>query len=169
MMELGALVCRPRNPLCLACPVAAFCAARSSGKQEVIPAPRKREAVKIEAVIGIIEKDGKYLIRKRPSSGLLAGLWEFPGGKRESGESLDQTLRREISEELGVGIRNIRPLTTVKHAYTRFQVTLHARTCALTETPKSGPRNVRWVSLAGMKRFPFPSGSLKIIDFLADR
>jgi A/G-specific adenine glycosylase len=169
LMELGALLCRPRNPLCLPCPVAAFCAARRTGEQEVIPSPRERASIPIEAVIGIIEKNGKFLIRKRPDSGLLGGLWEFPGGKREPGETLDETLRREIREELGVGIANIRPLTTVKHAYTRFQVTLHARTGEITEPPKTNPGRVRWVSLAGMKRYPFPSGSLKIIDFLAGR
>jgi A/G-specific adenine glycosylase len=169
IMELGALLCRPRNPLCLPCPVASFCVARRTGEQEIIPAPRKRASTPIEAVIGIIEKNGKFLISKRPDSGLLGGLWEFPGGKREPGESLDETLRREIREELGVGITNIRHLATVKHAYTRFRVTLHARTCEVTEPPKTSSGRVRWVSLAGMKRYPFPSGSLKVIDFLAGR
>jgi A/G-specific adenine glycosylase len=115
MMELGALVCRSRNPQCLACPVREFCRAAREGTQEIIPRPRTLGLEKIEAVVAVIEKDGRTLIQKRPSGGLLAGLWEFPGGKVEPGESLTAALRREVREELGFGIENIRRLTTVRH------------------------------------------------------
>jgi A/G-specific adenine glycosylase len=169
MMELGALVCRPKSPHCLLCPVSAFCEAYEAGDQEIIPASSKRVSRKIEAVVAVIARNGKYLIQKRPSSGLLAGLWEFPGGKREPGETLEEALAREIREELGVGIRQARSLVTVRHAYTEFQVTLHAFACRISGKPKSARSRVRWVSLAGMKRYPFPSGSVKIIDFLSRR
>ena len=84
IMELGALVCRPHSPLCLLCPVSAFCRAYEAGDQEVIPKPKKKSATNVEAVVGIIRKDGRYLIQKRPSTGLLADLWEFPGGKKRT-------------------------------------------------------------------------------------
>ncbi|HEX2694769.1 MAG TPA: A/G-specific adenine glycosylase, partial [Acidobacteriota bacterium] len=121
MMELGALVCKPRSPQCLLCPVSAFCRAYEAGEQEIIPAASKRSSRKIEAVVAVIERDGRYLIQKRPSSGLLAGLWEFPGGKREKGETLEDALAREVREELGVEIREAHPLVTVRHAYTEYQ------------------------------------------------
>jgi A/G-specific adenine glycosylase len=169
MMELGALVCRSRNPQCLACPVREFCRAARDGTQEIIPQPRTLGLAKIEAVVAVIEKDGRILIQKRPSRGLLADLWEFPGGKVERGESLTAALRREVREELGAEIKNVRRLTTVQHAYTRFQVTLHSFTCKLRDPHfKTGPRR-RWVTLSSIRKYPLPSGSVKIVDFLAGR
>jgi A/G-specific adenine glycosylase len=169
MMELGALVCRSRNPQCLACPIRQTCRAAREGTQEVIPRPRKLRLEKIEAVVAVMEKDGRILIQKRPVGGLLADLWEFPGGKVERGESLVQALRREVREELGVEIEDVRHVTTVQHAYTRFQVTLHAYACKLRDKDfRLGPRR-RWVTLSTIGRYPLPSGSVKIVDFLSAR
>jgi len=169
MMELGALVCRSRNPQCLACPVRQFCRAAREGTQEIIPRPRKLRLKKIEAVVAVMENDGRILIQKRPSRGLLADLWEFPGGKVKPGESLTAALRREVREELGAGIEDIRRLTTVRHAYTRFQVTLHAYAGKLRDKDfRMGPCR-RWVTLSTIGHYPLPSGSVKIVDFLSAR
>jgi A/G-specific adenine glycosylase len=169
MMELGALVCRSRNPQCLACPIRYSCRAAREGTQEVIPRPRKLRLKKVEAVVAVMERDGRFLIQKRPPVGLLADLWEFPGGKVESAEGLVQALRREVREELGVEIKDIRRLTTVQHAYTRFQVTLHAYVCKIRDSNfKTGPRH-RWVTLDSIRGYPLPSGSVKIVDFLSGR
>ncbi len=170
MMELGALVCRSRNPQCLACPVREFCRAAREGTQEIIPRPRTVGLEKIEAVVAVVVgNDGRILIQKRPAGGLLAGLWEFPGGKVEPGESLTAALRREVREELGAEIEDVRRLTTVRHDYTRFQVTLHAYACRLRDPHfKAGPRR-RWVTLSSIRKYPLPSGSIKIVDFLAGR
>ena len=169
LMELGSLVCRPKNPLCLLCPVLDFCEAYKAGEQEVIPIPEKRSYKKIQAVIGIIEKNGKFLIQKRPSTGLLADLWEFPGGKLEKGEPAEQALKREIQEEMGIEINEARFLTKVQHSYTQFQVTLHAFSCSLNTDPVLDKNRHRWLSLKGMRQFPFPSGSAKVIKFLENK
>jgi A/G-specific adenine glycosylase len=166
LMELGALVCRPRDPLCLLCPVQTFCLAFERGEQEVIPRPKKRAYHKIEAVVGIIRKDGKVLLQKRPPTGLLAGLWEFPGGKKKAKESLRAALAREIREELGAEVKQAKFLMTVKHAYTQFEVMLHAYTCTLKGEPKLQKISHRWVSLKAIQHYPFPSGSAKIVNFL---
>ena len=163
MMELGALVCKPRSPQCLLCPVSAFCRANKAGEQEIIPATTKRSSRKIEAVVAVIERNGKYLIQKRPSSGLLAGLWEFPGGKREPGETLEEALAREVREELGVEVREARPLVTVRHAYTEYYVTLHAFACDIVGEPKADPKRLRWVAPKDLRRYPFPSGTARIL------
>ncbi len=169
MMELGALICRPRNPRCLPCPVQRFCRAFERGVQEIIPAPRERRYEKTEAVIAIIAEGGKYLIQKRPPTGLLADLWEFPGGKRRDGERLDEALRREIREELEAEIEGENLLLTVNHSYTRFQVTLHAFSCRFGTPPRLRQAVHRWVSLQALERYPFPSGSAKIVRFLEER
>jgi len=169
MMELGALVCRPRNPLCLQCPLPEFCAAFQNGEQEVIPRPRKRSYQKAEAVVAIIRDGNRYFIQKRPSAGLLADLWEFPGGKMEPGESPVEALKREIREELGVEIARAAPLLTVRHAYTRFQVTLRAFECSVKQKPGLRGHDRRWAALGALRRYPFPSGSAKIVRFLEER
>jgi len=169
MMELGALVCKPRNPNCLLCPITDHCQAYQAGEQEIIPEPKKRDFQKIEAVIALIQDNGKYLIQKRPSQGLLADLWEFPGGKKKRSESFSQALHREVQEELGARIRESRFLTKVRHAYTQFQVTLYAYECQLEKRPHLEKTRYRWVTLKGLRRYPFPSGNAKIIRFLEEK
>jgi A/G-specific adenine glycosylase len=169
MMELGALVCRSRSPQCLACPVRRFCRAAREGIQETIPLPKKVSLERIEVVVAVIEREGRILLQERPAGGLLAGLWEFPGGKVEPGEGLAAALRREIREEIGVEIEDIRRLTTVRHAYTRFEATLHAFRCRLDSPDfRPGPRQ-RWVTPKGIRSYPLPSGSVKIVEFLEAR
>lgn len=167
IMELGALVCRNRNPQCLLCPVLENCRAAREGSQEVIPRPRKQSMKKIEAVVAVIEDQGRFLIQKRPPTGLFAGLWEFPGGKRNRGEGLVEALRREVREEVGAEIKNIRFRTTVKHAYTQFLAALHVFSGELAKKPAPARANQRWVSLASIRRYPLPSGTVKIVNFLA--
>lgn len=166
LMEAGSLICRSRNPHCHVCPVSQNCRAYDSGTQELIPPPVKINIREIDTVIGIFERNGRFLIQKRPSTGLLADLWEFPGGKRESGESLEQALKREILEELGAEISHITPLLTVKHAYTQFRVTLHAFRCRFKREPRLKKGVHLWIPLKNFCLYPFPSGDAKIIRFL---
>ncbi|HOU48668.1 MAG TPA: A/G-specific adenine glycosylase, partial [Candidatus Aminicenantes bacterium] len=112
MMEWGALVCRPKNPLCLKCPGQNFCRAFARGEQDVLPAPKTLRPKDITAVVAVIRRNGRVLLQKRPETGLLAGLWEFPGGKVESGETLRAALRRELREERGFAVESARPLMT---------------------------------------------------------
>ena len=174
MMEWGAIVCRPKNPFCLRCPGQGECRAFAQEEQEVIPASKAFRAKKITAVVAVIRKGNRVLIQQRPEEGLLAGLWEFPGGKVERGESLRAGLKRELREELGVEIKTALPLITVRHSYTKYRVTLHAFDVTIADGPGSlskdslRNRSARWISLKSLDRFPFPSGSLKIIRELRD-
>jgi len=169
LMELGALVCRPKSPSCLVCPLSDFCQAFKDGEQEVIPRPKKRKYRKIEAVVAVVEKNGRFLIQKRPPKGLLADLWEFPGGKRKTGETLKEALRREIKEELQSEVLDEKLLIKVSHAYTQYQVSLYAFRCRLTKDPSLSKNRHHWVTLHGLRNYPFPSGSAKIIKFLEQR
>ena len=146
MMELGAQVCRPKNPHCLLCPISDYCQAYKDGKQEVIPLPKKRNYRKIEAVVAVIRRNGRFLIQKRSSKGLLADLWEFPGGKKRQGETLEEALHREIKEELGTEVQSEKFLIRVQHSYTQFQVSLYAYECGLKNDPhvKKSPKPAYW-------------------------
>ena len=117
---------------------------------------------------GLIWKDGRLLITKRPENKMLGGLWEFPGGKQEDGESLEQCLAREILEELGVTIEVGEPFLAVKHTYNHFRITLHTFNCML----KNGtPKNIEvadyaWVTPDELSKYLFPGADAKIIKAL---
>jgi len=166
MMELGALVCRPQTPLCAACPLPDLCAAYERGEPEVIPKPRKRVTQKRKAVVGIIRKGTRVLIQQRPQKGLLGGLWEFPGGKVERGETLEQALRRELREELDAEVKDVRFLLEVKHTYTQFRIALYAYAVRLKEEPALEAGRRKWVTIKALRDYPVPSGSAKIVRYL---
>jgi A/G-specific adenine glycosylase len=168
LMELGALVCRSNAPLCITCPVMKYCLAYKQGKQEIIPQPKKKIIKEIHAVIAIIKKGERYFIQQRPAKGLLADLWEFPGGKIEAGETASQALARELKEELNVQLKSSKHLFHVKHFYTQFKVDLSVFLCALVKDPKIDSMH-QWVSFKDFSKYPMPSGSAKIIEKLFDK
>lgn len=130
LMELGALVCLPTSPNCADCPVGVDCLANQLGNQESLPVRKeKNPSPHYQVTAAVIEKSGQLLLAKRPPDGLLGGLWEFPGGKQEEGETLPQALRREIKEELNLEVEVGQALGTFQHAYTHYSVTLHAFRC----------------------------------------
>jgi len=165
LMELGAVVCRSKEPLCILCPVRKFCRAYKLGKQEIVPVPKKRVIKDISAAIAIIENRGKYFIQKRPPTGLLADLWEFPGGKVAAGESRQQALARELKEELGVTLRSSKHLFDVRHFYTQFRVNLAVFSCRVSPWPQADARHA-WASLKATHKYPMPSGSARIVERL---
>ena len=113
-------------------------------------------------------RNSVFLIAQRPLTGLLGGLWEFPGGKQEPGETLPQALQREIKEELDIDIEVGEHLTTIKHAYTHFRITLHAFHAIHTGgTPQHiGVADHAWVTLADLNNYAFAVTDQKIIAAL---
>lgn len=128
MMELGATVCLPGIPKCGECPVHTHCTACRKSVQDRYPEKKKRKPVPHKTVgAGVIfNRRGQVLLAKRPADKMLGGLWEFPGGVQESGESLPQCIQRELKEELGIEVEVTVPLTVVQHAYSHFTIELHA-------------------------------------------
>lgn len=130
MMDLGATLCAPKAPDCARCPLLGLCAAQKLGVQEKRPVTKKKPPTPHYTVTaGIIRKNGRVLIAQRPADKLLGGLWEFPGGKREPGESLAECLQRELREELGIEVAVGAQTQTLRHAYTHFKITLHVFEC----------------------------------------
>lgn len=158
LMDLGAAVCTPRAPDCEHCPLANLCQARQLGVQEQRPVMRARPDIPHYVVTAaVITHDQQVLIAQRPPNGLLGGLWEFPGGKLQPGEDLPTCLEREIREELGVQVHVNQPVGIYRHAYTHFQVTLHAFHCTLPAHQQPQAIQVhdwRWVSLAELNHYP---------------
>jgi A/G-specific adenine glycosylase len=170
LMDLGATLCTPKNPGCLLCPWRVSCQAYQLGKQSELPMSETRSPLphKQIGVAAIWNEDRQVLIDRRPAEGLLGGLWEFPGGKIEPGETVEACIKREIQEELGIEIEVGEPLIRVEHAYTHFRVTLHVHHCRhVSGEPQAIECDeVRWVTLDELDHFPFPKANTKIIDAL---
>jgi A/G-specific adenine glycosylase len=127
LMDLGAMVCLPRVPLCEDCPLSTWCLAYEHGTQPIRPVKKPKEPIPhYFAAAGVLRREDKVLIGRRPEDKLLGGLWEFPGGKQDPNESLDQCLRRELKEELGVDVNVGANIGEFDHAYTHFRITVHA-------------------------------------------
>jgi A/G-specific adenine glycosylase len=169
MMDLGSMVCTPRNPDCAACPLARWCAARRLGRQEAIPLkPAKRRLPHRDVAVAVIgNRQGKLLIDRRPADGLLGGLWEFPGGKREPGETLPEALVRGIREELRIDIEILGSIGTIRHGYSHFRVTLHAFRCRKKAGRIRSSREWRWAAPAELSGIAFPRADRKLMDIIA--
>ncbi len=165
LMEMGALVCRSNEPVCILCPVKSNCLAYQKGIQELIPTAKVKDIKDIQAVIAVLQKGNQFYIQKRPSKGLLADLWEFPGGKIERGETSQQALARELKEELNTKLVSSSQIMNVQHFYTEFRVKLNVFSCQVKESLHNDPTH-QWVTLEELKKYPMPSGSAKIVEKL---
>jgi mutator protein MutT len=107
---------------------------------------------------GLLWKDGKVLITRRPQGSHLAGYWEFPGGKQEPGESLERCLEREIKEELDVEVKVQRHLLQIDHEYENKSISLHLFHCSIVSGRPSplGCDEMKWVSPEDLSRYPLP-------------
>lgn len=157
LMDLGATICRPRDPLCERCPLKDDCRALALGIQELRPVKSPKSPVPHHTVTAaVLEREGAVLIARRPQEGLLGGMWEFPGGKLQDGEDLAACLQRELCEELGVEVTVGEQVGIYRHAYTHFRVTLYAFRCRLIngEPRAVEASEVRWVQLSELGEYP---------------
>jgi A/G-specific adenine glycosylase len=169
-MELGSTICRAKFPLCVECPLPQYCKAYASGHPERIPTKKPSKPIPhYDIAAALIWRDGQLLITRRPEHKMLGGLWEFPGGKQENGETLEECLKREIREELGVSIEVGDLYQSVKHTYSHFRITLHTFHCRIEN---GEPRNIgvddfAWVSPEELNLYAFPRADQKIIESLS--
>ncbi|HEY5594980.1 MAG TPA: (deoxy)nucleoside triphosphate pyrophosphohydrolase [Nitrospiria bacterium] len=120
---------------------------------------------RIEVAAGVIVEDGRYLITRRFKTAPRGGLWEFPGGKRHPGESLQDCLRRELKEELDITVDVGEELHRIRHAYPDCAVELHFYRCTiLNGRPRSlGNEAYRWVPLVQLSEISFPEANRPFI------
>lgn len=168
LMDLGATVCTRHRPACLICPWRSPCAAYNQNVQLEIPMTETRAPLphKLIGVAVVWNEQGQVLIDRRPQKGLLGGLWEFPGGKIEPGETVEDCVRRELQEELAIAVEVGDRLITIDHTYTHFKVTLNVFHCRHTggEPQPIECDEVRWVEVSELDQFPFPKANSQIID-----
>jgi A/G-specific adenine glycosylase len=173
MMELGALVCLPKNPKCAECPLQKVCAALATGSPAKFPVVEKKEKVP-HIVVGAavtMNRKGEVLIAQRKQDDMLGGLWEFPGGKQEPGETIEECIVRELDEELGIKIVAGEHVMTVNHAYSHFTMTMHVHRARIVS---GRPRPIHcadyaWVKVPNLGKYAYSKADLQVVAQLQNQ
>jgi A/G-specific adenine glycosylase len=159
-----------KKPRCESCPLARICRAQNLGPEKFpAKAAKKKIPHKHVGAAVITDSRGHYLIAQRQEGELLGGLWEFPGGKQEPDETIEQCIAREIAEELGVSVRVGKHIVTVRHAFSHFTMDLHAYACRIEH---GKPRAiqcaaVKWITKRQFGEYAFGRADQKIIAVLS--
>ncbi len=180
LMELGAMVCTPRSPHCLTCPVMELCSARMEGKEESLPVKKKakppRPELRITALIeGEGEREGKWLIRQRPQEGLLARMWEFPhvelGEPAWSSDNFHQKrLQEGLAQEEGISVTPIEWFMDTEHTFSHIHWNMKVYRCRLTghggieSLTSLIPFHYRWVGKEEVPEYAFPNVFLRLME-----
>ena len=175
LMELGALVCTPRNPKCQICPVQKLCVAFRENRIEELPNLGERTAATVRRFIAfVVERQGRFLVRQRPAGVVNAHLWEFPNVECVKDEA---DARQIFKTMFGVKPLGIQPLCTVKHSITRYRITLEAfrvqlggrsyTTPKISRTREARPSEIGvWLSSTKLDSLALTSAHRKILRHL---
>jgi len=169
LMELGARVCRPRQPLCPTCPVRRWCAAHAAGVQNVLPRRTPKSPVpQVEEVAGLMRERGRILLAQRRPQGLLGGLWELPGGPVHAGESPRQALRARLEETLGIQVQSDGCVARLHHAFSHRAVRLSVLACTrIAGRPRlRGYVAARWIGPDHLSEYALTRATRKVLTRL---
>ncbi len=172
VMELGALVCTPKKPRCDACPICRHCGAFLNDDIARYPLiERKAKVPEYRVGLGLIVKDGRFLVQKRPSAGHLAGLWELPGGKTGPGESIEQSLMRKCREDLGLDVEILESLGDARHVYSHFKIHVTVYACRIGDQKESSLKRqpLAWISEKDLENYSFPTVNHKLFKKIFQR
>ncbi len=178
LMELGALVCLPKNPHCPDCPIQNFCAAKKQNSVQNYPVRmRKKKSIKVQAAALILSNKTRVLIHQRPVGKIMGGLWEFPEWKLAFDRTLSpHTVGEKIFEyaleEFGSSFSKPTPLGKLKRNYTHHNETLwvfrsKCDEIVKTKSKRSGWPRV-WASLSEFESYPFSSAHAKIAQMIKE-
>ena len=172
MMELGALICKPNNPLCDTCPVIAFCESYQNKETDRYPVRIQKKALpKRRMAVGVVYKDGLVLITRREPDGFLGGLWEFPCGDIIGRQKPEKACAGHILKQTGLIVKIESRIVDVRHAYTHFTAVMDVFRCRYVsgDVKLDGPTDHRWIRTADIPLYPFPKGNHKFFDKLEPR
>ena len=169
LMELGSLICKPREPACGECPVAAFCAAKKLGLQAEIPRPKKKPVIEDVTEAAVVIRRGKsILIRRRKAKERWAGMWDFPRFEvaAENEAALAAEVADNVQSQMKIAIDNVTPLATIKHGVTRFRITLRCFTAAYGRGKIAGDEETLWLDPNALEEYPLSVSGRKIARLL---
>ena len=169
-MDLGTIICTPKKPSCFSCPIQNYCVAFTKYDPDDFPIKEMTKKKPLQEIgIGLVfNKNGELLIDQRLESSSMGGMWEFPGGKKTSDESIEKTIERELKEELGILVKVGAKLLSFEHAYThkKLYFTVHICDWISGEPKPFASQKLLWVSPDKLFDFPFPAANTKIISEL---
>ena len=163
LMELGALVCTPRNPQCLICPVKKLCVAFKENRTEDLPNLGKRTAATARRFVAfVVEHRGKFLVQQRPEKVVNAHLWEFPNVETHARVNGHAASPAELFKtQFGFEPPELQPLPVVKHSITRYRITLEAFRVSLKKAPKT-PKGI-WLPPPQLDSLAFTGAHRKLV------
>ena len=166
LMELGSLICIPEMPKCHLCPVANDCIAFRRGSAWRLPIRSgKTEVKKIDMVIGVICKNGKLLVRRRPARGIWGGLWEIPGTIHTKAQTPEEALKQELRAGLGLQVKIEKKLPLLEHRFTHRKAQIQPFVCSVRKPSnrQAFGADWRWADPSQLKTLSFPRPHQKII------
>lgn len=176
LMDLGGLVCTPKNPRCSECPINESCRALHKGTIQIRPVVgKKRDIITQHKVAGLIQWKEKIFIQQRRAGDVWGGLWEFPGGaisecEGDGGGEASLVVAETISADIGLSVALLKPITRITHHYTHHKIILHCFLCTLDgdrfEPVLHSAENFRWVLPKDLEKFAFPAGPRKLLEYI---
>ena len=170
LMDLGRIICKPKIPLCDICPIQKHCLSYNDDVVDLFPKKIIRKKIPTyNVVVAYILKGEKFLISKRPKTGLLSNLWELPGGKIEKNETKEFSLLREIKEEINIIIKIEQEVGTIMHQYSHFKVIITLFLCTYKSgiaKPKAS-QALKWINEKEKKEFAFPTATHKLFKLIS--
>ncbi len=164
-MELGAMICTPREPKCLICPVAKLCVANQHGLQTNIPAKtgKTKYEARDEFAAIIIDTQGRWLVRQLPQGVRFAGMWDFPKAGPPEAHDLAE-FEVWLSNQIGGRLTFANKVTTIKHAVTKYRITMHAH--HVQRTGGKFPDAWSFLSAADLKHRPMSTTGRRLLNLL---
>ncbi len=167
LMDIGSMICTPKDPQCPKCPLKKHCHGYLSGKPERYPLRTIKKAIPhITALSAVIKKDGKVLLYQRPPKGFLGGLWEFPNWRNEGKQRsrLRLRLRNYIKKEMGMNVEVKEFIGVFQQTYSHFKLTLHVFYCQ----PLNGRGKGKWVPIRNLPLLPMSRIHRRIAELIGE-
>ena len=167
VMELGATLCVPRAPRCLACPLMRHCAAYEAGDPQALPVKRRKAPPRrVEATAALVLRRGKVLAVRRPPRGLLGGLWDLPGDDLIEKERPAAGIVRGLRDRVGLSVSDPARIGAVEHVFTHRILRLHVFRCEAQRgrTKLTGFDLHRWLTKDALRDLPHASVTAKALD-----
>jgi A/G-specific adenine glycosylase len=167
MMELGALICLPKVPICKDCPISTHCQALNNGMIKHIPFKAKKEKIPhVTSKAFVIKYRNNYLVVQRPRGEMLAGMWEFPIVKLNNGEQLEKLNALYLKKHFNLEVSFKKTWSAIKHSYTHFHLTLYSN-LFITESPDFKSKfykKYQWMDLEMIKELPLHRAMWKLLQ-----
>ncbi len=168
LMELGSLVCTPREPKCGECPLRVLCAAFQQGRQDELPTPKAKQVFEnVREAAVIVEHRGRIFLRQCAAGQRWAGLWDFArfAVSAKRGRAFQQELISKVREQAGLDVERLEKFTTLKHGVTRFRITLDCYLAQCAKPPRLKPDS-QWVKPDELVDMPLSTTGRKLARLL---